>query len=271
MRSVVLASSARIWGALVALVLVCGIAMPGQAELTENNIQEGASLALAINVLDPIGITLDAPIAATASRDGESLLTAVGFAGGVFATAEIIVPVTDPSAFPIAGIQATVSNATANFVRAGGGAGPAANIGGTMPLVGVNKVCLFGPCSSAVANLSVPISVVGQGGTAFVTGAVNLTVVGAPWTQATAAVGTSTIMGNAGATTQVTLGPSSFANVVNLVTPVFVSTNIGASAVVPVFGRLNFTLTTPEPGAVATLGAAIVSLVAVGFARRRSS
>jgi hypothetical protein len=78
-------------------------------------------------------------------------------------------------------------------------------------------------------------------------------------------------MGNAGATTQVTLGPSSFANVVNLVTPVFVSTNIGASAVVPVFGRLDFTLTTPEPGALATLGAAIVSLVAVGFARRRSS
>ena len=271
MRSVVLASSARAFGAFVALVLVCGIAPLSHAELTVNKLAAGSSLQLVINALDPIGVALETPVTATsASRNGEMLLTTVAFEGGLFATSQVIIPVTDDSAFPIAGIQATVSNASANFSRASGG-GP---IGGTMPLVGVNKVCLFAPCSSAVANLSVPVSVVGgTGGSAFVTGAVNLTVRGAPWTQATAAVGASTIMGNAGEATQVTNSASSISNVVNLVTPVFVSTNIGASAVVPVFGSLNFTLTStaPEPGALAALGAAIVSLVAVGISRRRSN
>jgi hypothetical protein len=49
-----------------------------------------------------------------------------------------------------------------------------------LSIFGVAKVCLFGPCKmNLVANLSVPISVVGQGGTVVVTGAVNLTVIGA--------------------------------------------------------------------------------------------
>ncbi|HUT77365.1 MAG TPA: PEP-CTERM sorting domain-containing protein [Polyangia bacterium] len=271
MRSVVLSSPARIWGALVALMLVCGSATPSRAELN-NTLDQGGTLAIVINALDPIGLSLPTPVAATASRDGAGLLTAVGFEAGLFQTTGVVVPVTDPGAFPIAGIQATVSNAAANFVRGGGGLGPAGNIGGTMPLNGVNKVCLFGTCSSAVQNLSVPISVVGLGGDAFVTGAVNLTVRGAPWTQATAAIGASTIMGNAGAATQNTISASSISNVISLVTPIFVSTNIGASAVVPVFGSLNFTLkSVPEPGALAALSAAIVSLAAVGFARRRSS
>jgi len=56
-------------------------------------------------------------------------------------------------------------------------------------------------------------------------------------------------------------------NVVELVTPIFVSTNIGASSVVAVYGRLGFTI--PEPGTVAALGAAVISLVAMGVARRR--
>ena len=157
--------------------------------------------------------------------------------------------------------------AQANFIRGGNG-----KLGGVMPLVGVNKVCLFGTCSVAVTNLSVPISVVGgPGSAAAASGAVNITVVGAPWTQGTAAIGSISQMGNFGAATQMNNTASSISNVVSLVTPIFVSTNISGSEVVPVFGFLNFTLTStvPEPGTVAAFGAAIVSLVAVGFARRR--
>jgi hypothetical protein len=265
MRSVVLASPARsrVWGALGALVLVFGFATSSHAGLGEATILQGATLQTLINNLDPISATLEAPVAATSSRDGTSQLTGVGFAAQVFATTGVLVPVTDPSAFPIAGILATVANEAAEFDRVGG------KFAGQMGLIGVNKVCLFGTCEAAVTNLSVPISVVGVGGAAAASAAVNLTVVGAPWTQGTAAVGTITVMGNAGADTQMTNG-TSISNVVSLVTPIFVSTNIAASAVVPVFGNLNFTLVSaPEPGTVAAFGAAIVSLLAVGFARSR--
>ena len=140
-----------------------------------------------------------------------------------------------------------------------------------MPLKGVTKVCLFGTCSAAVSNLSVPVSVVGgPTATTAVAAAVNVTVRGAPWTQGVAAVGTITAMGNAGAQTQTTTIGGKISNTVTLVTPVFISTNIGASSVVPGFGNLNFTLTSaPEPGTLAALGAAIASLVGVGLVRRR--
>lgn len=266
MRSVVLASPARsrVWGVLGALVLVLGFATSSRAGLiTEPTITQGL-LQTVINNLDPIADTLTAPVAATvATRDGTNQLTAVGFASQVFQTTGVLVPVTDTGAFPIAGILATVANAAASFQRAEG------KFSGVMPLIGVNKVCLFGTCSAAVANLEVPISVVGEGGAAAASAAVNLTVIGAPWTQGTAAIGTISIMGNAGEDTQATA--TNYTNVISLVTPIFVSTNIAASAVVPVFGSLEFTLVAPapEPGTIAAFGAAIVSLLAVGFARRR--
>lgn len=229
-------------------------------------ITEG-SLQTSINNLDPIEALLNAPVAASPySRDGSGQLTLIGFAAQAFATTSVVVPVTDAGAFPIAGIQATVANDDASFAREDG------KFGGIMPLIGVNKVCLFAACTSAVSNLSVPVSVVGLGGAAAVTGAVNLTVIGAPWTQGTAAVGTISIMGNAGGATQMlNEAETQYTNEISLVTPIFVSTNIGASAVVPVFGRLNFTVAAPapEPGTIAAFGAAIISLLAVGFARRR--
>ena len=266
MRSVVLASPARswVWSALGALMLVFGVATTSRAEPT-NTITEG-TLQTLINALDPIYDTLTAPVAATVTRDGSDVLQAVGFPG------ERVLDQRLPragdrsrGAYPIAGIQATVANQTANFARSGG------KIGGTMPLSGVNKVCLFQSCSIAIANLSVPISVVGLGGSAFATGAVNLTVKGAPWTQGTASIGTVTKMGNAAATTQMATTMGGISNTISLVTPIFVSTNIGASAVVPVWGFLDFKLVSsaPEPGTIAALGAAIVSLVSVGFVRRR--
>jgi hypothetical protein len=265
MRSVVLASPARgrVWGALGALVLVFGFATSSHAGLGSDTITEGL-LQTVINTLDPIADTLTTPVAATtATRDGSGQLTAVGFNAYAFQTTAVLVPVTDPGAFPIAGIQATIANDAAAFSRVGG------KFGGVMPLIGVNKVCLFATCSAAVANLSVPISVVGIGGSAATTGAVNLTVIGAPWTQGTAAIGTITLMGNTAADTQMTTA-SGYSNVISLVTPIFVSTNIAGSEVVPVFGQLDFTLVSaPEPGTLAALGAAIVSLIAVGYARRR--
>ena len=268
MRSLFRSSPIRGWvlGALGALVLLFGVATPSRAVLT-STMEMGSKLTTLINVLDPVEAVLAAPVAATVSRDGTGLLTHVDFASDVFSVVNFLVPVTDPMALPIVGVIATIANDVPDFNRA-----PSGKIGGLMPLMGVNKVCLFGPsCSAAGANLAVPISVVGKGGFATAMGQVNVTVVGAPWTQGTAAIGTITMMGNAANPTQMGTTMVGFTNDIQLVTPVFVSTNIPASAVVPVWGLLNFTIKSaaPEPGTIAAFGAAFISLVAVGVARRR--
>src|SRR5262249_52552996 len=100
-----------------------------------------------------------------------------------------------------------------------------------LPLNGAIKVCLFGPCSVAVANLVIPANVIGAGGTEAFTAAVNLTVKGAPWT-----------VGTVDATPHSAVG-SDAGNDLSLVTPIYVSTNISAYAVVKPYGRLTFAFT----------------------------
>jgi hypothetical protein len=274
MRSLFLSPPIRGWvlGALGALVLVVGLATPSRAVLTDS-IEAGSSMLTRINTLAPIGPVLETAVAATVSRNGAGLLTKVVFASDIFETIGFVAPVTDPAAIPIVGLIATFANDVPDFVRDFKEPG---KIGGLMPIAGVNKICLFGSGCGAGVNLAVPISVVGgvTGGTDSVTVAVNVTVVGAPWTQGTAAVGTVTVMGNAASTmmttpTQMTAAASVFTNNIQLVTPIFVSTNIPASAIVPAFGVLSLTIKSPEPGVIAAIGAAFVALVAVGMARRR--
>jgi hypothetical protein len=211
------------------------------------------ALAVQIAALDPVIY----PGAGTAVLNGSAgsgpPLVSFDLAGGTFYLTAFVVPVTDPAAFPIAGVQVTAANGAGAFGATAGG------FGGTMPLLGVSKVCLFGPCTGAVANLEVPLSNVGVGGTAFVTGAVNLTVVGAPWTSGTAAVGTETRMGAISYPGGV--GPN-----VQLVTAIFISSNIGASSVIPAFGTLSLHFI-PEPATLALLGGGMAALV--GFGRRR--
>jgi hypothetical protein len=240
--------------ALAASLLAFGLA--GQAHAVSLGFT--GSLAVQIATLDPVTL----PGAGTATVNGsggQGHLTGLQLGENVFAVTAIVVPVTDPGAFPIAGVQVTAANGAGSFTGSGG-----AGFGGNMPINGVSKVCLFGPCGSAVANLDVPLSVVGQGGTALVTGAVNLTVQGAPWTTGTAAIGATTIMGGVAPGSN-TGAPS---GTVTLVTPIFISSNIGASAVVPAFGILTLHFV-PEPGTLMLLGGGIAGLVAFGRNRVR--
>ena len=55
---------------------------------------------------------------------------------------------------------------------------------------------------------------------------------------------------------------------VTIVTPIFISTNIGASAILPAFGILNLHFV-PEPGTLMLLGSGIAGLVAFGRSRVR--
>jgi len=244
----------KLLGLLAAGFIAMGVA--GQAYAA--TLDFTGTLDVKINTLDSIVI----PGSGTAGVNGAGAaghLTDLQLPASPFAVTGFVLPVTDPSAYPIAGIQLTGHNAAGNFAGNGG-----ATFGGPMPIVGQSKVCLFDACSAAVSNLSVPLTVVGDGDVALVTGAVNLTVVGAPWTTGTAAVGAVTRMG--------AVAPASNTGndggTVKLVTPIFISTNIGASSIVPGFATLSLAFA-PEPGTLAAVGAAFVALLGVGLSRRR--
>jgi len=241
----------KLLGVIAASFLAIGVA--GQAHAVNLGFTGSLTISLVGNNVSVLG-------AGTAILNGSGSgghINTLSLAGGTFATVGFVLPITDPAAAPIKGLQVTVSNAPGVF------AGP--TLVGAMPLVGTTKVCLFLPCSIAVSNLAVPLSVVGAGGAAFVTAAVNLTVVGAPWTTGTVAIGTITAMGGGAPASSTGMASGT----VSLVTPVFVSTNIPASAVVPVFGIISLHFV-PEPGTLMLLGSGITALVAFGRNRARA-
>jgi len=219
----------------------------------------------------------------------------------------LVVPVTDPAAAPIRGLQFTEANATGNWALATPTAmqpqpvTPGAHLRGPMQLLGVNKVCLFGPCNAGPpANITVPVSPVGVGGTVSASGAVAVTVKGAPWTTGKLVIFPRTAMTTMGAAVtppgnptgmgMTTMGGTSMATVfaaggvtnmaqtsmggagtqIQLVTPIFVSTNIPASAVVPAYAIFQFVVPSPEPGVAAAGVAVIGTLLILGWRRRRS-
>jgi hypothetical protein len=160
----------------------------------------------------------------------------------------------------------TVANAAGALSETAGGV-----LRGAMGLPGIAKVCLFGKvgCNSPLANVDVPLTPVGAGGFGVATAAVNLTVIGAPWTTGTAAIGEVTRMGFAQGPASAPSSTGMASGTVQLVTPVYVTTSIAASVVIPVFAVLTMHFV-PEPTTLVLLGGGIVALAWAGGRRARS-
>lgn len=244
-------------GAAFALALLCAPsagAIPRPVEV---------ALRVRLGMLE---FTLPALTDAEISTDGAHLV-GLTLPEGVLATSGLVFPSTDPAAFPIRGIQVTAANGPGTFAQTTAG-----RLTGVMPIRGTARLCLFEPCASAAANVSVPLSVVGAGGTAAGTGPVQLTLRGAPWTTGTAALvpGYLSTHGTRHGPASATSTTARCCGSLLLVTPIVVSSNIGVGVTVPAFGFLSVRLV-PEPAAALLGVASAGALAAAGAARRRTS
>ncbi|RIL00025.1 MAG: hypothetical protein DCC71_19430 [Proteobacteria bacterium] len=246
---------------LIASTLALGIGAwlsLGAAQAVADALPFTGALALQIGPWPQI-VVPGAGTAIVIGSGGAGHSSALALPGASFETTALVVPVTDPLAQPVFGLQATVENGAGTLAGSGGG-----GFGGALPLAGSFRVCLFASCPFAVTNVVVPLSVVGQGGFFHAAGGVNLTVVGAPWTTGTVAVGSVTAMGGVSPLSNSGAPSGSVA----LVTPIFVSTNVAPFSIVPSFGFLDLHFV-PEPGTLVLLGGGLAGLLALGRGRPR--
>jgi hypothetical protein len=211
----------------------------------------------------------EAPLSGTleATRAGDGSLLGFALPAGLF-TADARIALGTPGPYPPArGVDLTFANAAGAFAL---GTGTGASFGGTMPLAGLHRVCVFFACGDPNATLlDVPLDVVGDGGIASAFQILRVAIAGEAWTTGSVTVDLAT------ATEMITGGISTTedgAAHVQLVTPLMISTNaVGPNDedVPPVRGLAQLTLVlAPEPAFAAGLGIAIACLTALGFRRR---
>jgi hypothetical protein len=241
---------------------------------------DAGPLAFVGNLHLQIGrIGIDIPGAGNVTVDSTTSPTRFWLEAGAFPAVAVVAPVPSsiaPTNYPIVSLQITIDNARGSFSI------DADRARGVMPLPGVAKVCLFGPCAAPLANVEVPLSVVGQPDARVdVTGPVNVTVAGAPWVTGTVIARPPPVPYAESGPTLVTRGHrhgpaglrgSTFQHggTIQLVTPVAIRTNLAIQ--VPAYASLTFVFA-PEASTLTLLGGGIAALAAAGAraSQRRSS
>jgi hypothetical protein len=232
-------------------VLALAVASPAGAGLLPFT----GTLAFAISQYPPIAVT-GSGVATVNGLGGGGHLSTLGLPANAFVASQVVVPVTDPAAAPVKGIQLTVQN--------GAGTVAGAPLVGVLPLSGRALVCLFAPCSMGPpANIIVPLTPVGSGGSHTLCCIIYITVSGAPWTAGTAMTGGLTQAGLAHGPASGTSSTANASGVVRLVTPFTISTNIGPLAYLPSFAILTLHFV-PEPGTLLLLSAGLVLTALAG-------
>lgn len=200
------------------------------------------------------------------SGAGGGALSSLALPAGLVVATGVTMPITDPLVAPVQGVVLTVANGAGSVAATGGG-----SLGGALPLSGTFRFCLFAACGAAIANLSVPLSPIGVGGSATLQGPVNVSVYGAPWTSGTAMVGAfgyfQTITGFVHGPSSNTSTAAQRGGTLQLVTPIAITTNLGVDNQAFAFGILTVRFV-PEAATAMLLGSGIVVLCAMG---RRSS
>ncbi len=267
----------RLFSVLAAIAIALGAAGQSQAV----SLPYSGSLQFGVGAIEPVTLTGGGTAIVNGTGPGGHLSSLAINAGDIAGTASVVVynaaPISGilfagggtaihlPNSFGYFLVTGSASNGVGEF---GSLSEPGNNFAGVMAFNGAAIVCLFGPCSGFPgANLAVPISPVGQGGTSIATGAVNITAIGAPWFKNTAIIADSTAMGfQHGPGSATTSSAAQGSGVVSLVSPVFISTSLDAFPVVPTFARFTIHFI-PEPGTLLLVGSGIAGLAIIG--RRR--
>lgn len=223
-----------------------------------------ATLSLKFSTIPPI-VFMGGGLATLNGSGGTGHLATFELPGGAI-SGVVSIPLTDPAVSPLHGVLASASNGPGSFA-----------LGGVMPLAGAVTICLFGACNGgSMANVGIPFTRNGTrgigigGGPIVETGALRVTVLGAPWTTGQTTVdlpffpiATGFVHGPASG------GASSAAQAsgaVRLVSPVVVNTNIGSSPALPIIATLDLRFV-PEPTTLALVAAGSAGLAVAG--RRR--
>jgi hypothetical protein len=215
---------------LVSFAVLLMLALPRHSAALELPFDATLTFDLLANPAIPPFVS-DRTGVAEVTPDAGGVIQRIDFPGQVFETTSALIPVTDPNSFPFGEIQWTFGNDAGLFQRRLDG------FGGSMPLHGNARICLFASCASGRGHVDVPLSVIGRDATAFATSTGggsfgNLTVVGAPWT-----TGPISVVSGFGETPRIVSGSDQGAKL-NLVTPIFVSTNISSYATLRPYARL---------------------------------
>lgn len=192
---------------------------------------------------------------------GGGVRTGVSLPASAFVAATSMA-ITDFLLAPVSAQALTLVNEAGSFLRSAGTTTLSSRIGGSMPLRGVARLCLFSAsCASAPTLVALPITPIGSGGARTGTAPVLFTITGQPWT-----TGAVFVPG------QGFFSGTSTANRLSLVTPVLISTsNLPPGLqLVPGLGRLQleFVEPIPEPHTLLLTAGGVAALA--GAARRRS-
>jgi hypothetical protein len=207
------------------------------------------------------------PFFFTVSGSGIAQVNAIGGAlttlvlpAGAFATTAVF-----PGGGLVGELQVTAANGAGSFLLTAMGGG------GAMPALGNLRLCLLTSCSAAPVVLSLPLSVVGAGGTAMVAGPPAITIEGAPWTKGTASImgpGFTTIFaGTAHGPASLPGSTAQAGGILELVTPILVATSLPGLGNLDSFAILHIEFL-PEPGALLPLAGALGCAV-LGLSRLR--
>lgn len=249
-----------------------------------------------LRTYSPIPVT-GSGVATVNGSGGAGHLTALHLDSGIRATDTIVVPLTDPAvtAMSILSLRATQvtfgGSFPVTFQDPGGGTDILTDPGGgggILPVQGKVLVCIV--TAGCGASLQVPLTQSGTRGvgigaglltvSGFAQAGLRVSVNGNPWTVNTATItgipignGLSTIStrkgfvhGPASGTESTTALPS---GVLQLVTPVFVTTSLEGREAMPTFGTVRLHFLVPEPGSLLLLGSGVAGLALIGRRKLR--
>jgi hypothetical protein len=204
---------------------------------------------------------------------GRIPLSSLRLAGGI--TGSTIVPLTDPDLAPFPNMSPRVTLGTGVLAPISGGGSPLTQ--NELPLGGDLRLCIFflTPC---VAWLPVPLTVGGTRGAGigglitvntFGTTGIKLSITGTPWTIGATTVSNSVRSGFAHGPASGTTTTAKEGGVVQLVTPIRVTTgDFAGPDAIGIIGTLRVVLV-PEPGTGLLLGVGVISLALAGRRKRR--